>query len=153
MTTLNAESVKADQKIQLIDARGPRFGALITTAVLAIALLTNSTLVIGIQLAVFALAVILGPPRGPYGLVYKKLVKPRLSGDVPTEDSRPPRFAQAVGLAFAATAFIAGLASAWTVFAVAVALCLAASFLNAAFNFCLGCEIYLLISRLTHKAR
>ena len=153
MTTLDPTTISTDKKIQLIDARGPRFGALITTVVLAIALLTSSTLVIGIQLAVFALAVGFGPARGPYGLVFKKFVKPRLSGDVPTEDARPPRFAQAVGLAFALTAFVAGLAGASTLFAVAVAFCLAASFLNAAFNYCLGCEIYLLISRLTHKAR
>ncbi len=153
MTTLSATSISADKDIQLIDARGPRFGALITTVVLAIALLTSSTFVIGLQLAVFALAVGFGPARGPYGLFFKKFVKPRLSGDVPTEDARPPRFAQVVGLAFALTAFIAGLAGATTVFAVAVAFCLAASFLNAAFNYCLGCEIYLLISRLTHKAR
>ena len=153
MTTLDATSVTVDKKVQLIDARGPRFGALITTILLAIALITNSTLLIGLQLAVFALAVAFGPARSPYGLIFKKFVKPRLSGDVPTEDARPPRFAQAVGLGFALTAFIAGLAGASTVFSVAVAFCLAATFLNAAFNFCLGCEIYLLISRATHKAR
>jgi hypothetical protein len=35
---------------------------------------------------------------------------------------------------------------------VAIGLALAAAFLNAAFGFCLGCEMYLLIRRFTAKS-
>jgi hypothetical protein len=35
----------------------------------------------------------------------------------------------------------------------ATALALAAAFLNAVFGFCLGCEMYLLIRRITAKVR
>ena len=79
-------------------------------------------------------------------------MKPRLSGDVPTEDVRPPQFAQLVGFGFALVATIAGLLGATTLFSVAVSFCLAAAFLNAAFNFCLGCEIYLLATRAFKRA-
>ncbi len=140
-------SVNANTK--LIDARGPRFGAAITTVVLAVALVTHSTWLVGLQLVVFAIGAIGTPARTPYALIFKKFVRPRLRGEVPTEDVRPPQFAQAVGLAFALVAFVAGLVGAKSVFVVALSLCLAAAFLNAAFNYCLGCEAYLLIVRLT----
>jgi hypothetical protein len=140
-------SVNANTK--LIDARGPRFGAAITTVVLAVALVTHSTWLVGLQLVVFAIGAIGTPARTPYALIFKKFVRPRLRGEVPTEDVRPPQFAQAVGLAFAVVAFVAGLVGAKSVFVVALSLCLAAAFLNAAFNYCLGCEAYLLIVRLT----
>ncbi len=140
-------SVNANTK--LIDARGPRFGAAITTVVLAISLVTHSTWLVGLQLVVFAIGAIGTPARTPYALIYKKFVRPRLRGEVPTEDVRPTQFAQAVGLAFAVVAFVAGLVGAKSVFVVALSLCLAAAFLNAAFNYCLGCEAYLLIVRLT----
>ena len=140
-------SVNANTK--LIDARGPRFGAASTTVVLAVALVTHSTWLVGLQLVVFAIGAIGTPVKTPYALIYKKFVRPRLRGEVPTEDVRPPQFAQAVGLAFAVVAFVAGLVGAKSVFVVALSLCLAAAFLNAAFNYCLGCEAYLLIVRLT----
>ena len=150
MATINS-TVSANSKVKVIDARGPRFGAAITTVVLAIALVTHSTWLIGLQLAVFAIGAILSPAKSPYSFIYKKFVRPRLKGEVPTEDVRPPQFAQAVGLAFAVVAFVAGLFGSTTVFSVAVALCLAAAFLNAAFDFCLGCEMYLLIVRVTKR--
>jgi ABC-type Na+ efflux pump permease subunit len=150
MATINT-TVSANTKAKVIDARGPRFGAAITTVVLAVALVTHSTWLIGLQLAVFAIGAILSPVKSPYSFIYKKFVRPRLKGEVPTEDVRPPQFAQAVGLAFAVVAFVAGLFGVTTVFSVAVALCLAAAFLNAAFDFCLGCEMYLLIVRVTKR--
>jgi len=135
----------------IIDARGPRFGAVITTLVLATALATNNVWVIVAQAIVFAIGAIKGPQFTPYAFVYKTLVKPRLKGETPAEDVRPPQFAQSVGLLFALTA-IAGITSGLNViFTVAVAFALAAAFLNAAFNFCLGCEIYLLLLRARSK--
>jgi hypothetical protein len=134
-----------------IDARGPRFGATITTLVLAIALVTQNKWVIVAQGVVFLIGAIKGPQFTPYGLLFKNLVKPRLSGVAPTEDVRPPKFAQAVGFAFALVAAIGAFSGADLVFTIAVGMALAAAFLNAAFNYCLGCEIYLLLVRFTSK--
>ena len=145
------QDVKTNKSATIIDARGPRFGAVITTAVLATALATNNIWVIVAQAVVFAIGAIKGPQFTPYAFIYKTLVKPRLKGEVPTEDVRPPQFAQTVGLLFALTAIVGLTTGVTAIFTVAVAFALAAAFLNAAFNFCLGCEIYLLLLRARSK--
>lgn len=136
-----------ESSLTLIDARGPRFGAAITVVLLSLALAFNQPLLVLLQAIVFGIGATLGPQRTPYALIYKKVVKPRLSGDVPTEDVRPPQFAQAVGLIFATFALLGAAAGADLVFTIAVGFALAAAFLNAAFDFCLGCEMYLLLTR------
>jgi len=130
-----------------IDARGPRWSAAITTVVLATALVTSNVWVITFQAVVFAIGALRGPQFTPYAFIFKSLIKPRLKSPVVFEDVRPPQFAQAVGLGFSLIAVIATVTGAGGVFTVAVAFALAAAFLNAAFNFCLGCQMYLLILR------
>ena len=149
MAVLNQTS--ATNNIKLIDARGPRFSAVLTTLVLAAALVTGSATLIAIQLVVFAIGAFAGPAKTPYALLFKKFVKPRLKGEVVTEDSRPPQFAQSVGLIFAVAALAGSLLSIPALFTVAVSFALFAAFLNAAFNFCLGCEIYLIAIRTIKK--
>ena len=136
--------------IQTIDARGPRFSALLTTIVLGTALATGNPWLVIIQAVVFAIGAFKGPQHTPYAFVFKKLVKPKLKSEFESEDVRPPKFAQAVGFGFTVVA-IAGLIFAPALATVAVSFALAASFLNAAFNFCLGCEIYVRIARLRSK--
>ena len=138
------------QKIY-IDARGPRFAATITATVLAIALVTQNKWVLLAQGLVFLIGAVRGPQFTPYGLIFKNFVKPRLSKVAPTEDVRPPKFAQAVGFIFALVGTIGAFAGADLVFTVATGFALAAAFLNSAFNYCLGCEMYLLITRFTSK--
>jgi len=137
-----------------VDPRGPRFGAAVTTVVLAVALVlmgtTAGTVLVAWQTIVFALGALVGLQAQPYGIVFRRLVRPRLSPPAELEDAAPPRFAQAVGLLFMVVALLALLAGATPVATVAVALALAAAFLNAAFNFCLGCEMYLMWARLRH---
>ncbi len=148
LTNSGASSEKNAARSQtLIDARGPRFGAAITVVVLALALAFNQPLLVLWQAVVFAIGATFGPHKSPYAYIYKTLVKPRLSGDVPTEDVRPPQFAQAVGLIFASFALLGSVAGLDLVFTIAVGMALAAAFLNAAFDFCLGCEMYLLLTR------
>ena len=130
-----------------IDSRGPRWSALITAIVLATALVTSSIWVIAYQAVVFAIGAIRGPQFTPNAVIFKKLIRPRVKSEVTFEDVRPPQFAQAVGLGFALIAVIASVVGAGGVFTIAVGFALAAAFLNAAFNFCLGCEMYLLILR------
>ncbi|MCX9193252.1 DUF4395 domain-containing protein [Carbonactinospora thermoautotrophica] len=130
-----------------IDPRGPRFGAAITTVVLALVLLTGSVWLLAAQAVVFALGALAGPRFSPYGWVFQRLVRPKLGSPGELEPEAPPRFAQAVGLAFA-LAGLAGYVTGVTALGVtATALALAAAFLNAAFGLCLGCEVYLLFRR------
>jgi hypothetical protein len=130
-----------------IDARGPRWSAFFTTIVLAIAFVTSSVWLILFQAIVFAIGAIRGPQFTPYAFIFKNLIKPRLKSAVTFEDVRPPQFSQGVGLAFTLVAIIGSVTGASGVFTVAVGFALAAAFLNAAFNFCLGCQMYLLILR------
>ena len=135
-----------------IDPRGPRFGAAITTLVLAIILLTIpssvATALLVLQTAVFALGAFVGLHAQPYGILYRKLVAPKLGKPSALEAVEPPQFAQLVGFLFAATGLIALLLGADLVATIAVGFALGAAFLNAAFNFCLGCEIYLIGKRI-----
>jgi hypothetical protein len=137
-----------------VDPRGPRFGAAITTLVLAAALVTlPSGLGIGlltVQTVVFAWGTVRGVAASPYGILYRQTLRRRLLPPAELEDPRPPRFAQGVGLAFSLVGLVAVLAGATTVGLVAVGFALAAAFLNAAFAYCLGCELYLLLVRLRH---
>lgn len=135
-----------------IDARGPRFTATITLVVLVIALLTQSIYVISFQLLVFGIAAFIGLKKSPYGIIYRKLVQPKLRGPVPLEDQRPPRFAQLVGFLFALVAVIGLLSDANAIFTIATSFALVAAFLNSAFGFCLGCRMYLILVRIFKSA-
>jgi hypothetical protein len=135
------------KQVVLIDARGPRYSAAITTTVLALALITESNYLIGFQFAVFLSAVIFGLRRSIYGLIYRNLIQPRLSGPVPSENEAAPRFAQLIGALFAFVALIGGVTGNTAIFLTATSFALVAAFLNAAFGFCLGCQMYLLLLR------
>ncbi len=131
-----------------IDPRGPRVAALITTVVLAAVLITGSVWLLAAQALVFAAGSVFGLRYSPYGLLYRRLVRPRLGPPRELEPEAPPRFAQAVGLVFAIVG-VAGYAAGVTwLGGTATAAALAAAFLNGAFGFCLGCEMYLLIRRI-----
>jgi hypothetical protein len=130
-----------------VDPRGPRFAAILTTIVLAVVLVTQWWPLLAAQAVVFAIGAFVGLKPAPYSLVYRYLVAPRLGPTTEREDAAPLRFAQAVGFVFAAVGtagFAAGVAPLGII---ATAFALFAAFLNAAFNFCLGCEMYLLIKR------
>lgn len=130
-----------------IDPRGPRFGALITMVMFAIVLITGNLWVLGVQAVVFAAGALFGLRYSPYGMIYRWLVRPRLGPPAELEAEAPPRFAQAVGLAFAIIAII-GYASGLVLLGMAaVAAGLVAAVLNGVFGLCLGCELYLIIRR------
>ena len=132
----------------MIDPRGPRFGAAVTTVVLAIVLLTGSAWLLAFQAVVFAIGA-WHITKQPYGVLYRKLIRPRLEAPRELEAAAPPRFAQGVGFGFAAIG-VAGFASGLPALGfIATGFALAAAFLNAVFGYCLGCEVYLLIKRIT----
>jgi len=121
----------------------------VTTVVLAVVLITGWWPLLAVQTVVFAIGAFIGLKPAPYSVLYRFLVAPRLGPTTEREDAAPLRFAQAVGFAFALVGTV-GYASGLTVLGiVATAFALFAAFLNAAFNFCLGCEMYLLIRRVT----
>ncbi|WP_327312869.1 DUF4395 domain-containing protein [Streptomyces sp. NBC_01235] len=135
-----------------IDARGPRFGAAVTTVVLAVVLITGSSWLLAWQTLAFALGTAGGVARSPYGWVFRTAVRPRIGPPTEFEAPEPPRFAQTVGLVFAGVGLVGlALGPEWLGLA-ATGAALAAAFLNAAFGYCLGCEMYLLVRRVAVRA-
>lgn len=136
----------------LIDVRGPRFGAAITTVVLAVALIVQGSVGVGLvvwQWLVFGIATFAGLAWSPYGNVFRFLKRRLDLGPPPqTEPEGPPRFAQLCGFAVASVALIAFAVGATTVGWLAVAVVLALSTLLAATGLCVGCELYLIGQRL-----
>jgi hypothetical protein len=132
-----------------VDPRGLRFTAAVTSVVLAVVLVTGSGWLLLGQTVVFALGALAGVRYAPYGLLFRALIRPRLGPPATTEDAAPPRFAQLVGSIFGVVG-VAGFLSGVAVlgFAAAAAAFIAA-FLNAAFDFCLGCQLYLFFRSIT----
>jgi Domain of unknown function (DUF4395) len=137
----------------LVDVRGPRFAAWVTTAVLVIALIVSAlsppaaAVILSLQALVFAIGAVGGPRRHPYGRVFATVVAPRL-GPVKEREPVPPlKFAQLVGLIFAVVGAAGFAAGAFLVGVIASAAALVAAFLNAAFKICLGCQLYPFVAR------
>lgn len=132
-----------------VDPRGPRFAAWVTTVVLAIVLVTGWWPLLAAQAVVFAVGAFAGFGVAPYSILYRSVVAPRLEPTGEREDTAPLRFAQGVGFGFAVLGVLGYASGVTALGVVATAFALAAAFLNAAFAFCLGCETYLLIRRIT----
>ena len=138
MSVLNDLKFETSESQRFLDARGPRFGAAITTLLLALLLITESSALLAYIFTAFAIGAFLGPKATPYALIFSKLIKPRLKSQAPLEDVRPPHFAQVVGFIFVILASTAYLLDIPALFMIAVGGALAAAFLNAAFNYCLS---------------
>jgi hypothetical protein len=138
-----------------VDPRGQRFAASLTVVVLAVALVLSpgalTASLVAVQAVVFAIGAWAGPARTPYAWIFRTFVRPRLGAPREVEDARPPQFAQAVGLAFAVVSLAGYAIGVPLLGAVAAGLALGAAFLNAAFGFCLGCELYLLLKKATTR--
>jgi len=138
-----------------IDPRGPRFGASITATLLAVgvylsldaATVPAAHALLGLITLSFLWGALRGPARHPYGYLFKKLVRPRLAAPKELEDSAGPQFAQLVGLLVAGTGFVLGIFGLALGITIAAAAAFVAAFLNAAFDYCLGCQIYLGLKR------
>ncbi len=140
---------------QGIDPRSPRFGAGITAVLLLVVIglslggaQTAALLLFSAITLLFAWGAFAGVRRHPYGLVFRKLVRPRLQPPTELEDPIPPTFAQGVGFAITLIGVILTLPGLPIALPIAAALAFIAAFLNSVFGYCLGCQIYLLLARL-----
>ena len=83
--TVNSPTIGSRGRVSPnIDSRGPRFGAAITTVVLAVVVVTALSWhafagwLLFAQTLVFAVGAVAGLRYAPYGLIYRSLVRPRL---------------------------------------------------------------------------
>ena len=61
----------------MVDVRGPRFGAWVTTVVLVVVLLTGNGWLLAAQAVVFAVGGLAGLRYAPYGLLFRALTTQR----------------------------------------------------------------------------
>jgi hypothetical protein len=148
-----------------IDPRGPRFGAAITTVllltVIGLGLDAAETLPASIAdratqpafillsaiTLLFAWGAFAGTQRHPYGLLFKNTVRRVLSAPSHLEDPRPPTFSQAIGLVVTVLGIVLHLAAVPYALIIFAAMAFVAAFLNSVFDYCLGCQLYLLLVR------
>jgi hypothetical protein len=142
-----------------VDVRGPRFAAWVTTVVIVATLIAAAVspvaaaVILGFQAVVFAIGAWRGPRQHPYGLIFQRLVLPRLGPVTEKEPVPPLKFAQLVGFVFAVIGAIGFAAGIQLLGLIATGFALVAAFLNAAFGICLGCQIYPLVARVRKNAR
>jgi hypothetical protein len=108
-----------------------------------------AVLIVAIVTGLFAIGASLGTAKHPYSLIFKSLVRPLLPPPAALEDARPPKFAQLIGFTISSAGLIFGLLGQdfhLGLIIAAIAIFLAA-FLNAAFNYCVGCQIWLALAR------
>jgi hypothetical protein len=137
-----------------IDPRGPRFSAAITSVLLLAVVVLGvggfdqaALALLAVLAALFAWGAAAGVARHPFGALFRVLVRPRLAPPVELEDPRPPTFAQSVGFVVTVIGVVLGVLGVAAAVPVAAAAAFVAAFLNAAFGYCLGCQLYLLLVR------
>lgn len=136
-----------------IDPRGPRFAAWITSVLLLVATVLGlariplPAFLLTLVIALLFLWGVLSPRTLPWSVLFRTLVRPRLSAPSELEDPRPPRFAQGIGLLVVTIGLLLHLIGVPWALPIATAMAFVAAFLNAAFGLCLGCRLYLLLQR------
>ena len=137
-----------------IDPRGPRFTAGITAVLLLVDAALGfggaelaAWLLLAAITALFAWGAFAGVRRHPFGVLFRRAVRPRLSPPDELEDPRPPTFAQGVGFAVTLVGVVLGAVGLPLAVPIAASFAFIAAFLNAVFGYCLGCQIYLLLVR------
>ena len=141
-----------------VDMRGTRFAAWVTTVVIVATLLVSAVsavgaaVILGLQAVVFAIGAWRGPRQHPYGLIFRRVVAPRIGPVTEREPVPPLKFAQLVGFVFAVVGVVGFAAGVAALGLIATALALVAAFLNAAFGICLGCQLYPLAVRVRRNS-
>ena len=108
----------------------------------AIFLLTNSTLLLLALTYGFAARVAAGPTFSPLALFVTRVVTPKLNLNHKFVPGPPKRFAQTIGLTFAASALVLTLLDYSFAAKLVIAALIFAATLEAVFAICLGCIMF-----------
>ena len=127
--------------LDVIDSRAPRFNQVVIGTLALLAVVAGWPWLVGLLALQLVVGLTFGRRYCLPCLAYFELVQP-VFGEGPLEDSRPPRFANMVGVAFLAASFVAYVAGAGFLGATLALLVAALALLAAASGFCAGCEAY-----------
>ena len=111
-------------------------------------LLTNSTLILLALTYGFAARVIAGPAFSPLALLVTRIVTPKLNFNHKFVPGPPKRFAQTIGLTFAATALTLTLLDYSFAANLVIAALIFAATLESVFAICLGCIMFSFLMKL-----
>ena len=112
-------------------------------AILTIAtILTENQFVAGFLLYGFLARVATGPTLSPIGLLATRVIVPALGNPTKLVAGPPKRFAQTVGLAFSATAFVMLMLDFVLVFQITLAILVVFALLESVAGFCAGCFVF-----------
>mgnify|MGYP000898904275 CR=1 FL=1 len=153
----------ASARPALIDPRGARFTASVTAMLLLVDVALGlvggvaptfaeravqpAFLLLVALAAVFVWSAAAGVARNPWSVLFRRAIRPRLAPPAELEDAAPPTFAQGVGALVTVAGVVLHLAGVPYGLVGAAAAAFVAAFLNAAFSYCLGCQLYLLLVR------
>ena len=127
--------------LAVIDSRAPRFNQAVIGVVSVVAVGTGWWWLLALLALQLAVGLTLGRRWCLPCLAYFELVQPAF-GEGPLEDSRPPRFANMVGVAFLTTSFVAYVMGAGDLGAGLALLVASLALLAGASGFCAGCEAF-----------
>jgi hypothetical protein len=148
-----------------IDPRGPRISAGITAVLLLVVVglgladspapaatvaeraIEPAFLLFTIITALFAWGAFAGVQRHPYGWLFRRVIQPRLGAPTHRESPKPPTFAQGVGFVVTAVGIVLQLLGVPFGLVIPAAIAFVAAFLNSVFDYCFGCQVYLLLVR------
>jgi hypothetical protein len=129
---------------RMIDPRGHRFGAAVSSVLLIVAVVTNAPLLVVVALLSIGVSAAFGLRYSIYGAIWRRIVRIARLGPTEPEHEYPPRFAQVLGstaLTLALLAFAAGVPIVGWLLALAVA---ALQGVLGVTGYCLGCRVYFL---------
>ena len=135
---------------ELIDERAPRTNQLVVGALSVVAVTVGPWWLLALLAAQLAVGLLFGRRYCLPCLLYFEVIQPRV-GEGRLEDSRPPRFANMVGLGVLSAASLAFLAGLETVGVALGALVAVLALLAATTGFCAGCTAYKIGYRLTGR--
>jgi uncharacterized protein DUF4395 len=133
--------------LDVIDSRAPRFNQAAVGLVSLLAVLTGGWPLLALLAAQLAIGLRFGRRYCLACVAYFEIVQPRF-GEGPIEDSRPPRFANLLGLVVLTGASVSDLFGFTTLGAALGLLVSGLALLAAATGFCAGCQLYRLGARL-----
>ncbi|MGH2446668.1 MAG: DUF4395 family protein [Candidatus Limnocylindria bacterium] len=141
-----ARTARPYHDLDVIDARAPRFNQAVVGSLSLAAVLTGWWPILALLALQLALGLRLGRRWCLACVAYFELVQPRI-GEGPIEDSRPPRFANQIGVVVLTAATLAH-AVGLTTLGAGLGLLVAGLALFAAISgICVGCQLYRLLAR------
>ena len=141
MNSAKSRTAHPYDDLDVIDARAPRTNQAVIGTVALIAVLTGWWWLVGLLALQLAVGLTFGRRYCHPCVFYFEVIQPRF-GESEIEDSRPPRFANQIGVGFLGASTLAYATGLEVLGAVLASMVAALALLAATTGLCVGCELY-----------